>query len=226
MSTRDRTLDAIRRQLGAGAADDAARRERIAQRMAQPPDHLRPALSDLGGAEDGMPGSAAVVARFQQCLVSHAASMARVSGWGDVPAEVARFVDTFGGGRRAVISASLRGLPWPEDWQLDTGAAGIEVSLGVSRAWRGVAETGSLLMWSGPSSPITHHFVPETEVITLAAGDIVAYPESCWADFRAGGEPMPRALNIIAGPSRTGDVEQTIELGAHGPRRLHVIVVG
>jgi hypothetical protein len=35
---------------------------------------------------------------------------------------------------------------------------------------------------------------------------------------------MPRTVNLITGPSRTGDIEQTIELGAHGPRRLHIIL--
>jgi L-lactate utilization protein LutB len=37
---------------------------------------------------------------------------------------------------------------------------------------------------------------------------------------------MPRTVNLITGPSRSADIEQTLILGAHGPRRLHVIVVG
>ena len=37
---------------------------------------------------------------------------------------------------------------------------------------------------------------------------------------------LPRAINIVSGPSRTADVEQTIQLGAHGPRRLHVLLLG
>ena len=36
---------------------------------------------------------------------------------------------------------------------------------------------------------------------------------------------MPRTINFITGPSRTGDIEQRIELGAHGPRRCHIILV-
>ena len=37
---------------------------------------------------------------------------------------------------------------------------------------------------------------------------------------------MPRAVNLVSGPSRTGDIEQTIVLGAHGPFRVHIVVVG
>ena len=44
------------------------------------------------------------------------------------------------------------------------------------------------------------------------------------AQYGRGG--VPRTLNFISGPSRSGDVEQKIVLGAHGPRALHLIVVG
>ena len=54
----------------------------------------------------------------------------------------------------------------------------------------------------------------------------MAWFEDAWAVLRARPEGMPRATNIISGPSRTADVEQTIQLGAHGPRRVHVILVG
>jgi L-lactate dehydrogenase complex protein LldG len=36
---------------------------------------------------------------------------------------------------------------------------------------------------------------------------------------------MPRTVNFITGPSRTGDIKQRIQLGAHGPRRLHIVLV-
>jgi L-lactate dehydrogenase complex protein LldG len=53
---------------------------------------------------------------------------------------------------------------------------------------------------------------------------VVAAYEDGWDRLREGGG-MPRAINFITGPSRTGDIEQRIELGAHGPRRLHIILV-
>ena len=49
--------------------------------------------------------------------------------------------------------------------------------------------------------------------------------EQAWDMARAEFGQMPRAVNFISGPSRTGDIEQTIVLGAHGPYRVHVIIV-
>ena len=51
--------------------------------------------------------------------------------------------------------------------------------------------------------------------------------DGVWARLREryGKGRMPRTVNTITGPSRTGDIEQTIELGAHGPRRVHILVV-
>ena len=48
--------------------------------------------------------------------------------------------------------------------------------------------------------------------------------EDGWDMVRAKGA-LSRAVNFITGPSRTGDIEQTIYLGAHGPRRLHILLV-
>ena len=62
---------------------------------------------------------------------------------------------------------------------------------------------------------------------------MVAAYEDGWDRLRAAaaaapGMPaqgLPRAVNLITGPSRTGDIEQRIVLGAHGPRRLHIVIV-
>src|SRR5574337_311669 len=83
-----------------------------------------------------------------------------------------------------------------------------------------------VMMGASPGSPTTHNFVPDDHVVVLEVGCIVPYFEDAWAFLRARPEGMPRATNIISGPSRTADVEQTIQLGAHGPRRVHVILVG
>lgn len=85
-----------------------------------------------------------------------------------------------------------------------------------------VAETGSVLLASSPQHPTTLNFLPETHVVVVREDQIVAHLEDAWAMI----ETMPRALNLVTGPSRTADIEQTLQLGAHGPRRLHLLIVG
>ena len=87
------------------------------------------------------------------------------------------------------------------------------------------AETGTLLLVSGAERPTTLNFLPDTHVVVLHRHQIVGPYEAAWDRLRAEG-PMPRTVNFVSGPSRTADIEQTIVMGAHGPRRLHVIIVG
>ncbi|MCB1734093.1 MAG: lactate utilization protein [Gammaproteobacteria bacterium] len=103
--------------------------------------------------------------------------------------------------------------------QPDATHPGAEVS--VTGCIAAVAETGSVLMASGPTHPTTLNFLPETHVVIIRTNQVVAHLEDAWVMI----ETMPRALNLITGPSRTADIEQTLQLGAHGPRRLHAIVV-
>ena len=67
--------------------------------------------------------------------------------------------------------------------------------------------------------------MPVHHIVVLRASDIVAYSEDVWAKLRNELGSMPRTVNFITGPSRTGDVEQMLQLGAHGPRCLHVLLI-
>ena len=212
MSSRDSILHAVRQGLGRNALPAT---ERAALDARGIPQHIRPAVDD-----------ADLVARFIARFESRSGTTARIASFADVPAAVAAFAADNGMATCAVVGTRLGELVWPEGWQIEHGAAGIEVMLGVSAGYLGVAETGSVLMMSGPDSPISHNFVPESHVVVLRTADIVRHFEDGWARLRDSGQAVPRAMNFIAGPSRTGDVEQTIELGAHGPRRMHVLIVG
>ena len=79
-------------------------------------------------------------------------------------------------------------------------------------------------MKSGPEHPTTLNFLPDTHVVVLLASQIVGSYEDAWDRLRDV-DSMPRTVNFITGPSRTGDIEQTIFLGAHGPRRMHIVLV-
>jgi L-lactate dehydrogenase complex protein LldG len=90
-----------------------------------------------------------------------------------------------------------------------------------------IAETGTLMLVSGPQTPTTLNFLPETHIVLVHADQVVATYEDGWDRLRTAetSKALPRTVNFITGPSRTADIEQHIELGAHGPRRLHIVVV-
>jgi hypothetical protein len=91
-----------------------------------------------------------------------------------------------------------------------------------------MAETGTLILESGTDNPTTINFLPEVHMVVVRAGDIVGDYETAWTALRQrhGKGEMPRTVNMVTGPSRSADIEQTLLLGAHGPRRLHVMIVG
>jgi L-lactate dehydrogenase complex protein LldG len=92
----------------------------------------------------------------------------------------------------------------------------------VTRAPFAIAETGTLAYPSGHGAPASWHFRPVLEIAILKASDVVDELEDVVAKL---GGIMPSTLNLVSGPSRTGDIEQTMELGAHGPKSLAVLVV-
>ena len=107
------------------------------------------------------------------------------------------------------------------------GRAEASDQVSITGAFAAIAETGTLVMASGPDHPVSLNLLPDTHVVVLREADIVAGYEEVWQRLRArlGKNVMPRTVNTITWPSRTGDIEQTIELGAHGPRRMHIVVV-
>jgi L-lactate dehydrogenase complex protein LldG len=120
---------------------------------------------------------------------------------------------------KAPLLKVARGMP--------SGREGV----GVTSALAGIAETGTLMLASGPSSPATMNFLPDTHVAVVPASRFVGAYEDAWDRLRAKqgsamrGDAMPRTVNFITGPSRTGDIEQKLEMGAHGPRRLHIVII-
>jgi len=98
--------------------------------------------------------------------------------------------------------------------------------ISVTGAFAAVAETGTIALTSGAPSPTLLNFLPETHIVVVDAKDLSGTYEELWTRLKAQyGETMPRTLNLVTGPSRSGDIEQTILMGAHGPKRLHIIVV-
>jgi L-lactate dehydrogenase complex protein LldG len=131
---------------------------------------------------------------------------------------------------RLGADTALAKLPWREAWDIELAFGPAEASdrASLSRAVAAAAETGTLFLASGPNNPTTLSFLPEAHTILVAATDIVGPYEEAWDRLRTiyGEGRLPRTVNLISGPSRTADIEQTIVRGAHGPKRLHVLILG
>jgi len=221
MSARDEIFANIRRSLGVKGSE-TIRRQIVTERLERAPKGVIPARGRVSGEER--------LALFKRQAEAALATVTEVASPAEVPQSIALFLRNHNLPATLRMGADLRlkAMPWAE--------TALEVSHGpsqggdlnaVSHAFGGVAETGSLVMISGPENPSTLNFLPDNHIIVVSAKDIASDYESIWNRVRYtfGKHGMPRTVNWITGPSRSGDIEQTMLLGAHGPRRLHVVVV-
>lgn len=221
-SGRDTVLAAVRRALGRDTAT-AAEREAVAHRLANPNRNLIPAR----GREEGEPLVAQFIAEAERVN----AVVRRIDTWDAIPATVAGFL------RDANLPLQLKlapdpmitAIPWSREPMLSfsTGDAEADDQVGVTSAYAGVGETGTLILLSAPDRPVSLNFLPEVHVVVLPTPWIVGTYEDAWESIRAGDGPevLPRVVNWITGPSRTADIEQTLLLGAHGPKQLLIVLV-
>jgi L-lactate dehydrogenase complex protein LldG len=148
----------------------------------------------------------------------------------DVPAAVAYYLRRHNLPQRLVAAPhpmiDAAGLETQPLLRARRGTAVDDDAVGLTVAPAGVAETGTLVLTSSDDTPTLLAFLPETSIVLVAADAIVGSYEDAWALLRRDPGHPPRSVNLITGPSRTGDIAQTIELGAHGPRRLLILVIG
>jgi L-lactate dehydrogenase complex protein LldG len=151
------------------------------------------------------------------------ATVERRAGWRELPGAVARYAETQGLEKAAALQPDprLRNLDWAG---LRLAPLKPDTLLAVGAARGGIAETGSLAFHSGPEAPTLYGFMPLHHVVALEARSIVARFEDYAALER--GEPAPRNVNFITGASGTTDIEGVLARGAHGPRRLHIVMIG
>ncbi len=168
--------------------------------------------------------------QFQTALEHQTAAVIRVAKAADIPQAVAGYLSSVGAAAtlRAGSDRALASLSWTEAGvSIQPGAATAADAVGLSVALAGIAETGTLVLASSAENPASLAFLPETHIVVIDAARIVGGMEEAFDLVRGafGRGQMPRALNLISGPSRTGDIGGRIVLGAHGPRRLCVVVV-
>jgi L-lactate dehydrogenase complex protein LldG len=212
---RKEILERIRQAQGRGRSrPSAAEREAVETYLrAHPRGPLRPLGDDL-------------VERFSAMAESMQTTVDEVVSETDVPSAVRSYLER--------LALPLRGCMWPALAGLDWAGAGLALEprratdtdpVGVTGAFAGLAETGSLMLVSSDDTPATVSLLPETHIAVLAASRLVPYMEDAWVLARRTFGHLPRAVNFISGPSRTADIEQKMVLGAHGPYRVHVVLV-
>ncbi|MDX1736760.1 MAG: lactate utilization protein [Alphaproteobacteria bacterium] len=222
---RSQILSNIRKakQAGGVVSDEKA----VSERLTNHPAGIIPKRSDLD--------KPAMLDLFQQMAENVQASVVRISSSEEVPKAVSEYLTSKNLPAQLKIPDDpfLEKLPWKENAAnivLAKGASGGDDLVSLCSAFAGLAETGSLMLHSGPKGPTTLNFLPETHMVVLFAKDVVGAYEDAWARLRqqqldAGEKTLPRTVNLITGPSRTGDIEQTILLGAHGPHALHILLI-
>ncbi len=221
MSSRSRTeiFAELRRALGAAGAE-ASRRRAVADRLERAPHGVIPARGRIEGAGR--------ITLFRAEAERALASVAEVASAADVAAQIATYLRGRDLPLRLGMGADLflAALPWLDLKVRQESADGTDC-VGLSHAFGAVAESGTLVLVSGDANPTRLNFLPETHIVVVAAADIVGTYEEIWRKLRAayGKGGMPRSVNFITGPSRSADIGQKMQLGAHGPRDLHIIVV-
>ena len=217
---REQVLAMIRRGLKCSPLE-GTRRAELEARLAQPPRQLMPARAQGSPLER--------VTLFIKMAEYALATLDRVADEQAIPAAVAAFLARENLPPKVVMApdAALAALPWESQPLLKIArrAARDGDKVSITPAFAGIAETGTLLLRSGPDGPTTLNFLPDTHIVLLPAERIVGSYEEGWDLLRATGDAMPRTVNYITGPSRSGDIEQTMQLGAHGPLRLHIVIV-
>jgi L-lactate dehydrogenase complex protein LldG len=214
-------LQRIRARQGRNAVPDEHEQAEIDAYIAQHPSGPRPKVpSDLKQ-------------QFRAMAERMSSTVDEVVTMDDAPSAVARYLAS------QQLQPSV--VVWPALSHLDWKGAGIAAAarapkrdesngadlVGITGCYCALAETGTLVLLSGAQTIASTHLLPETHIAVVPASRIVAGMEDAFALLRAehpGEAMMPRAINMVSGPSRTGDIEQTIVLGAHGPYRVHIVV--
>lgn len=218
--SRDAILGAIRRGLRRGPlpADQAAM---LRGRLEQHPRHLIPARSRLPHAEQ--------VDLFVRNVEKEFGSVARVPDLDSMPEAVADYLASQNLPTSLVMAPhpDLQAVPWATRPMLSIreGRAEATDAVSMQHAFAAIAETGTLMLPSAPVRPTTLNLLADTEIVLLRASRLVGAYEEAWDLLRAELGGMPRNVMLVTGPSRSADIEQTLELGAHGPRRLHVVLI-
>ncbi len=218
--SRETVLDNIRRSLRRGELPQD-QRAMLEARLDTHPRHLIPARSQLPRPQQ--------IDLFVRNVEKEFGTVARTADADAVPEAVADYLASQNLPTEFAMSPhpELQAIPWSTRpmLQIRQGRAESTDLVSVQHAFAAIAETGTLMFPSAPERPTTINLLPDTAIVVLRASRVVGPYEDAWDLLRREIGGMPRNVMLVTGPSRSADIEQTLELGAHGPRRLHVILI-
>ena len=222
MSARETILSRIRKSLTVGE-NDSIRQARVDERLFSAPVGVIPRRGQLE--------TAAKCKLFTDKAESVQSTVDRVTDYNKVPEAVANYLrdNNFPSILQMGEDSELTSIPWQNsphlkvEQAINTDAEAVSIT----HAYSGVAETGTIVLNSGKENPTGNNFLPQAHIVVIDANSIEGDFESTWSKIRKkfGKGLLPRTVNMITGPSRSADIEQTLLLGAHGPRALHIIIV-
>ena len=213
-NARDRILTKVRAALGRNGPLPDARIAELRVYLEERPSGPRP--------ESGWDP----VERFRARALALESTVEEVETMAGVPHAVARYL--------LANKLPMSAVVWPELSTVDWNAAGITAEarkaegsdlVGITGIHCAIAETGTMLLLSGVQTPASTSLLPETHIAIVPTARIVKGMEDALALVRRERGELPRATNFVSGPSRTADIEQTLVLGAHGPYRVHIVLV-
>jgi L-lactate dehydrogenase complex protein LldG len=222
-SSRDRIFATLRAGLK-HTVDDPARPKAVAERIAGHPRNLLPKRAQLPHAEQ--------VALFTAKVEALTVTVDSVASAAEVPGKIADYLarHNLPSQLRVAPDPLLQDLPWDQRpmLQVDYGGGRSQDLVSVTPAFAGIAETGTLMLHSSSTTPTTLHFVPDHHLVVMKESQITGTLEEAFQRLRdrlGTVDNWPRTVNFVTGPSRTADIEGVPVLGAHGPRRLHIVLI-
>jgi L-lactate dehydrogenase complex protein LldG len=224
--SKEQILGAIRRGLKRGALP-ADQTMGLRARMDSHPRHLIPARSRVPRPDQ--------ITLFVRNVEKEFGTVTRVPDADHVPEAIADYLAAQNLPTDFAIAPhpELRAIPWSARPMLvmREGRAQATDMVCVQHGYAGIAETGTLMLPAAPERPTTLNLLGDTEIVILRTSRVVGAYEEAWDLLRAErqdtvtGGFMPRNVMLVTGPSRSADIESVLELGAHGPRRLHIVLI-
>ena len=115
----------------------------------------------------------------------------------------------------AALEAAGISIAEPKDGSVLVGITGVNAAL---------AATGSLVLYSGVGQYRATSLLPDKHIAVVKTSQLLLDMET-WAAQSKAEFTKPANITVVTGPSKTADIAQTLILGAHGPRAVHIVLL-